>query len=769
MADFSSSLTPPGALIGANRRARPGLIDTYLIRAAVGPFLLILFAVVVAMMLERALRLIHEMAATGSDLAYFGPLLLQLAPYYLDLAIPFAFMAAVALLVARMDERLELEAMFASGLSLARIAAPLMAVGLVVAAIALFAGGWLEPQGRYGFRMLHIEALNAARLGQMNPRVLYRPTEEIVLTFDRHEDDGRIGGMFLWQLMDDGEELVLSGGAEQLGYFPQQRLFAVDFNAGRYVAQRPSELPDQVEFAHLAFREPLRLREQRWQRGWDQKELTLPELITQARDRASRLPQPAVRAELYARLVRAGIGLLVPLLVLPLAMSVKRQGRVLGILLCAVLLSVAHHGLNFAKKLAVLETLPPAVAIFGFAALFAGLVIALFVSARHLPSHSPVHAGLDAVARLPLRLASRSRTMPGATRRTAARYLRWELGKWTLVALVTIVGLLQMVDLVERGDDFVERGMALQDVARYALLRLPPTIQQSLPIAALAGAIVAFALFAGRNEMTALRAAGLSQWRMLAMVAPVPLALMVATVGLMEWAVPTSQYRLATWWAATTPPARAAPPRPRWFRIGTEIVRAGAVANGGTALRDVRIFRRDASGRLSERVMADRAELTPAGWRLLAVETLRFGDMAVERRRMGQVAWPVALRPRDIAIFFAGTPSVSVQVARRALADVAPTSAGTMPVATRLYRSISEPLAPLAMLLFALPLAFIIPQQRSWPALTYAAGAGFVYVVTDGVLTVAAQLGHILPAAGSFAAPIIGIATGLSVLIYAER
>ena len=53
-----------------------------------GPFLAILVALTVALMLERALRLIHELAATGADIGYFFPLLVQLLPYYLELAIP---------------------------------------------------------------------------------------------------------------------------------------------------------------------------------------------------------------------------------------------------------------------------------------------------------------------------------------------------------------------------------------------------------------------------------------------------------------------------------------------------------------------------------------------------------------------------------------------------------------------------------------------------------------------------------------------------------
>ena len=195
----------PPAAAGARRgRRRIGLLDRYLLRGVAGPFLAILLAVGVAMMLERALRLIHELAAAGADIGYFFPLLAQLAPYYLTLAIPASFLVALVLLVSRLDERLELEVMLAGGVSLTRIAAPLVAFGLVLAAFSLMAGGWLEPLGRYGFRSHRIEAVNAGQIGRLQPLAIYHPGERLAVTFDRSGAQGRVDGIFLWQQLEDG-------------------------------------------------------------------------------------------------------------------------------------------------------------------------------------------------------------------------------------------------------------------------------------------------------------------------------------------------------------------------------------------------------------------------------------------------------------------------------------------------------------------------------------------------------------------------------------
>jgi lipopolysaccharide export system permease protein len=752
------------------RHPRRGLIDRYLLRGVAGPFVGVLLAVTAALSLERALRLIHEMAATGADFSYFLPLLVQLLPYYLDLAIPLAFMVALVLLVARLDQRLELEAMLASGLSMARIAAPLVALGMILSGFALLAGGWLEPLGRYGFRSLRIEAVNAGQLTGLQPRAVFQSGDDLAVTFDARAPDGSIGRVFLWQRLDNGEELVVSGETARAGFSREGRLFGIDFASGRYVAGRPGADPTSLDFARLAIRKPLQPRDASWERGWDQKELTLLELAKEMRSGTRGLSHRAVEAEFYGRIARALIIPFVPLLVLPLAFATKKRGRSLGVLLCGAFLVLANHGLSFAKNLALLGGAPPLVVIPAALALVGCAAVALFVSARTLPSHSPVHSVLNRIAAAAARLTSKAGGATGSGGRSLGVYVAWQLGKWTLVILATVAAFLQMIDLVDQGDEFFERGMGLREIGRYAMLRLPATIQQAVPIASLGGAMAAFALFAGAREMTAMRAVGVSQWRVLVMAAPVSLALLAATFVLAEWVTPASQLRLATWWSAMEPAQQEQAKRARWFRIEDAIVRAGAASANGDTLRDVQIFVRDDNGRLVRRLAAERAVFSRGRWWLADAEITRFDADGSQRTHSKSLVWPASLQPRDVTAFFAASPALSAAAARRSLDNAAPVNRGEMLFATRVHRSVAEPLAPLVMLLLALPLAFIPPRTgRSWPALLYAGAGGLIYLVADGVLTVAAQVGYVPPVLGAWTAPVLGILIGLNVLLYVER
>ena len=74
------------------------------------------------------------------------------------------------------------------------------------------------------------------------------------------------------------------------------------------------------------------------------------------------------------------------------------------------------------------------------------------------------------------------------------------------------------------------------------------------------------------------------------------------------------------------------------------------------------------------------------------------------------------------------------------------------------------------MLLLALPLAFAAPRTGvAWPALLYAGGGGLLYLVADGVFTVAGQVGALPPLIGAWAAPALFGLGALTVLVYSER
>jgi LPS export ABC transporter permease LptG/LPS export ABC transporter permease LptF len=758
-----------GRLRRRRRRWRPSILDFYLIRGVTVPLLLVTAIACLAMMLERALRLVQEMAAAGAHLSYFLPLLGQLLPYYVGLALPAAFMIALILLMARMDESLELEAILASGVSFARIAAPLVLVGLVVAAASVAASGFLEPHGRYNFRSLKRVAINAGRIPQLQPGAFYSPAEGLTMSVDRAGPDGRTRGVFVRQGLGDGRELVMTAAEARVGLTGDGRELEIEMRRGLHLrdgSARGDARPFLLTFEAYGLREPMLRDDTRWDRGADAKELTVAELIEERGRPDARIPRFSLDGELLSRLARSLTIPLLPLLALPLAFGPKRARRSVAIILGFVVLMVFNHGLNFAKNLAFDGAADPRLTIALITAGFTCAILWLFRASRHLPSHSPVTTPL---ARAEALLARIPRPGGGPAHWGGGRmggYVARAFLAWTFAAATVIILLLQMVDIFDLGDAFVERGFGWPEIGRYAWLRLPPLFQQSIGMASLAGAIMAFLRLSRFSEIVAMRGAGVSQYRLLLMALPAALALSFASFAAAEYAAPRAQLELAQWWQATKPEARGGA-KERWFRIGGDIVRAAGASTDGRRLEQVTLYRRGPDGLLTERIAARSALAAAGGWTLLDATRIAPGAAPARHDRR---AWKTPLRSEDVRTFFAAPPHLSADTARRALEDRVPVSAAPSLFHTRLQRIFAEPLAPIVMLLIALPLAFGSARfGPSWGALLYAIGGGLLFIVVDGTLVVAAQIGAIDPWVGAWAAPLVFGLLATTVLVWTER
>lgn len=124
---------------------------------------------------------------------------------------------------------------------------------------------------------------------------------------------------------------------------------------------------------------------------------------------------------------------------------------------------------------------------------------------------------------------------------TLDRYvMRTVLTGVALVALVLLsLGTLFLL-LGEQDDIGVGNYGALQ-AARYVLLSLPQQVWDLLPISALIGALVGLGNLARGSELTVMRAAGLSIWRIARGVAAAGVLLVFLAIGLGEWLAPPLQ------------------------------------------------------------------------------------------------------------------------------------------------------------------------------------------------------------------------------------
>ncbi|MFT0533217.1 LPS export ABC transporter permease LptG [Castellaniella hirudinis] len=124
--------------------------------------------------------------------------------------------------------------------------------------------------------------------------------------------------------------------------------------------------------------------------------------------------------------------------------------------------------------------------------------------------------------------------------RTARHYLAQEIYRSTLVVLVALVGLFMFFALIE-GLDKVGDHLSLANLLYLQALDMPNHLYELLPIGLLIGAVLALAGLAQRNELTILRASGVSGLKLLGTLWLIAIPLVAGAYILSEYITPAAE------------------------------------------------------------------------------------------------------------------------------------------------------------------------------------------------------------------------------------
>jgi lipopolysaccharide export system permease protein len=346
-------------------------------------------------------------------------------------------------------------------------------------------------------------------------------------------------------------------------------------------------------------------------------------------------------------------------------------------------------------------------------------------------------------------------------------YLMKLVGGRILAALAVLVGILQILDLLDVTTEILDRKLGAAGVFYYALLRLPRLIEQAAPLAVLAGSLFAFAKLAGESAVTAMRSTGISAYRITFLALPAA-ALMAAVQLVIGLAIaPRTDQTLAEWWQASAPAEERQDTDPLAFRVGDEIVVAKASSPDGRRLTGVEIYRRDAGGRLVQRTAAKSAVHGAGGWRLTDPT---FQSLAPDSIRTGaatEMSWLKDLRPADVVALSGGSGTVTPTEARRAVEGGVSVRPKTF-YDTQLQRTWAGPAACVVMLLLAAPAALANFRGGAASLIVECLAAGLLFLVFDGAFTALGENGAAPAALAAWAAPAMFSALGLTALLYLE-
>ena len=746
---------------------RPSILDGYLLRMLAMPALAVLGVTLVAFLLDQTLRLINQLEANGARLGYLFGLVTNLVPYQLGLALPASFCVAMYIVIARLGDDSELDAILAGGVSFERIVAPFVFVGVILGAVSLLLVGYLQPYSHFGYRAVLNAATEAGWTAQLDPEVFISAGPEFTITADEVDATGRgLKGVFIRRL-SNGAETVITADEGALGLQADGKTTDLKLTGGLILTATPKG-ERLLRFVDFTDRQVLSGATALAPRGGDEQELTLPELVNEIQRPDALIPKRVLQAELYARLARSLAVPFLPLLALPLAMSVKRGRRAPGMIVGAVVLVAFHHGVTLCKSLAASGQVDPLLAMGSIFAAQAAFGVWLFMSSRRRPGETPLSGLFSGVEAL---FERRPKASPAAMRvkgtLSLSTYLTRIMAVRTAAAALALMGLLQLIDLLERTSDILARG-GVVEILRYMALRLPFLFQEVAPFAVLAGALFTFSQLARNSELVVMRISGLSLFQIFRRTLPVALAVAAVDLVVTDQITPRAEQALATWWAASAPGPATKNAAPRWFRIDGDVVMVKSATPDGRVLHGVSVYERDAHEALVRRMTAQTAAWDGRSWRLRDGEITDLHQSSVDVMTASSVDWSTTLRPSDAARLFAGSYEITSGAAYRSLFGKGPVDKSPSQFRTRLYRTVAEAMAPIIMLLLALPTALGHSRSNRTVPVIFGLGCGLLYLVADGLLTAMGQTGVLPPLAAAWGAPVAFAAGAVSILLYAE-
>jgi lipopolysaccharide export system permease protein len=346
------------------------------------------------------------------------------------------------------------------------------------------------------------------------------------------------------------------------------------------------------------------------------------------------------------------------------------------------------------------------------------------------------------------------------------RYIAAAMAKGTGIALLVIMGLNVFFSIIEEIDELGKGSYGISKMLEYVALTLPRGIYELFPTAALIGGLSGMGALAVNGELVAMRASGLSVWRIVRSVMQAGLVLLVVVVALGEGLAPVAeQYAQRLRAGALDKHVSYMGREGVWVRDQSRYIYVNKIFNNDT-LADVSVFEFDQSRQLISSMHADTAAYRGGKWVLHNMRQTLLAGESVKTRVEETSTVPALLAPELINVVVLQPENMSVQDIRQFLGYLQTNGLETQQYRYALYSRFVTPASVLLMLFISVPFVFgSLRSTGTGQRFLVGIMAGFGFYLTNQL---AAQAGQVY----GWSPLLVSIVPGLAVMlagIYALR
>ncbi len=514
-------------------------------------------------------RILEPVVRASAPAPSVAELFFLTLPGAFTVTLPMGVLVGILIGLSRMAADSEVTAMRASGVSVRKFLKIISIFGVIAWLLALANSAIVAPISAAAFARLEKKLASSQISFEVQPRVFYEDFKNYVLYV---EDVTTVSGAAVWKnvfLADIAtpgapkitiakEAVVSSGGPDTI------RLHLVSGetheNYVRSPDQRSSGKPEQYNIytfneTDMVLSLPPVVKPV--QNTVPVAQLSTPELLKLTYSRDKDLAR-WYQIEFNRRFALPSACLVLVLIGIPLGLSAKKGGKGAGFVLTIVLVFIYYFlyliGLNLARS----GKLPPIAGVWMANFIFALLGLLLLWRTDKMPIEIGLGQALKEQAKALASAIFREKEddQIGARRRSRLFNPRFPLilddyvlrsfVRYLALILSSLMVLFLVFTYFELLSDIVRKKISLLTQAEYLLNYIPSVLYQITPLSVLLAVLVMFGLMQKTNEITAMKATGVSIYRAVVPILVIACAMAGGLFVLDQWYLPYANKRVET-------------------------------------------------------------------------------------------------------------------------------------------------------------------------------------------------------------------------------
>jgi LPS export ABC transporter permease LptF/LPS export ABC transporter permease LptG len=752
------------------------ILTRYILKEILSHSLLGLLVFTFVVFISKLGNLLELVVRHNVPLRDMATLFLLPVPQILMMTIPLAVMVGTLIGLSRMAADGEVIAVRASGIGLACFVRPVMLLAVTGWAVTLWMALFLAPQAMRKMNRMET-GLEASQVPyEIQPRVFIEQFPNLLLYLeDVTSSLSSWTHVFIADLTQRNQAKVTLAESGVLVNEAARNRFVLHLEQGTthdYDPQRPeeysiasftdTEIPIDIEKGGTEAAErsspPYLNVTQLWQR------------IHQPRDH-----QPAL-VELHWRFALPVAAIVLALVGIPLGISTRKGGKSVGLMLSLLLFFVYYILMAFGRTFAMQGHVSPIIGLWLANVLFALVGIFMLSNVHHVRTRllGLQDAFDDIVKRWQQWRAHRSHSprpsaLP-APAKVGGRFLQildiYVIRGWIfyfVILLITFTDVYIIFDFFQVLGDIVRNQISARVVVDYYWFLLPQVVYLMLPLSILVATLVNFGLLTKTNQVTAIKSAGVSLYRLSVPVLAVTALLSAGMFLFADRVLPETNQRQNGFrnQIKGKPAQTFYRPGHQWiFGTSSRIYNYTFFDPDQNVFANFSVFEFDpATFRMTRRLQAARAfwEGSIHGWILEnGWERDLTGDRVTDYMPFSVATFKeLTEEPGYFKKEVKPSEQMSAIELRRYIADLSQSGFDVVRLSVQFYRKFSFPLIAFVVTLIGIPFSFTMGGKGALTGIALSIGVAIVYWSISSLFEAMGNLNQLPPAMAAWSPDIL--------------